>query len=83
MSEDTYGVNTGGCLLKDDLSFSYHENFYKGKKPKYKEDNWYSCPWKYPFKKKNKIKFNRNLRLEKQDSEEEDVDGGGGKGLGG
>ena len=58
MSEDTYGVNTGGCLLKDDLSFSYHENFYKGKKPKYKENNWYSCPWKYPFKKKNKIKAN-------------------------
>ena len=58
MSEDTYGSNTGGCLLKDDLSFSYHENFYKGKKPKYKEYNWYSCPWKYPFKKKNKIKAN-------------------------
>ena len=58
MSEDTYGVNTGGCLLKDDLSFSYHENFYKGKKPKYKGNNWYSCPWKYPFKKKNKIKAN-------------------------
>ena len=58
MSEDTYGVNTGGCLLKDDLSFSYHENFYKGKKPKYKKNNWYSCPWKYPFKKKNKIKAN-------------------------
>ena len=58
MSEDTYGVNKGGCLLKDDLSFSYHENFYKGKKPKYKENNWYSCPWKYPFKKKNKIKAN-------------------------
>ena len=58
MSEDTYGVNTGGCLLRDDLSFSYHENFYKGKKPKYEEGNWYSCPWKYPFKKKNKIKAN-------------------------
>ena len=56
MSEDTYGVNTGGCLLKDDLSFSYHENFYKGKKPKYKGYNWYLCPWKYPFNKKNKIK---------------------------
>jgi hypothetical protein len=58
MSEDTYGVDTGGCLLKDDLSFTYHENFYKGKKPKYNEYNWYSCPWKYPFKKKNKIKAN-------------------------
>ena len=58
MSQDTYGVYTGGCLLKDDLSFSYHENFYKGNKPKYEEGNWYSCPWKYPFKKKNKIKAN-------------------------
>jgi len=58
VSEDTFGVNTGGCLLKDDLSFSYHENFYKGKKPKYKENNWFSCPWKYPSRKKNKIKAN-------------------------
>ena len=47
MSQDTYGVYTGGCLLKDDLSFSYHENFYKGKKPKYEEGNWFSTYRQY------------------------------------
>ena len=58
ISEDTYGLNTGGCLLKDDLSFSYHENFYKGNKPKYNEKSWYSCPWKYHFIKSKKINAN-------------------------
>ena len=55
ISQDSYGVDTGGCLLKNDLTTTFHENFYKGEKPTYNKSDWSLCPWRYPKIQKNKI----------------------------
>ena len=55
ISQDAYGADSGGCLLKDDLTCTFHENFYKGEKPTYNKSDWSLCPWRYPKIQKNKI----------------------------
>ena len=55
ISQDAYGADSGGCLLKADLTSTFHENFYKGEKPTYNKSDWSLCPWRYPKMKKNRI----------------------------
>ena len=55
ISQDAYGADSGGCLLKDDLTCTFHENFYKGEKPTYNKSDWSLCPWRYPKMQKKKI----------------------------
>jgi|ETNmetMinimDraft_21_1059911.scaffolds.fasta_scaffold02527_5 hypothetical protein len=58
ISQDAYGADSGGCLLKDDLTCTFHENFYKGEKPTYNKSDWSLCPWRYPKMQKKKITSN-------------------------